>query len=46
VLTTAAGTKRLEGNLRDAYIQAARGIHSEYERNRALAAVGFKQASL
>ena len=46
VLGVAAASKHLEGNLRDASIQAARGIRSEYERNQALAAVGYKQASL
>jgi hypothetical protein len=35
----------LEGQLRETYIKAAESIHSEYERNRALAGV-VKRATL
>jgi hypothetical protein len=34
-----------EGQLREAYIRIANGIQSEYERKRALAAVGYRTAS-
>jgi beta-lactamase regulating signal transducer with metallopeptidase domain len=34
-----------EGQLREAYIRIANGIQSEYERKRALAAIGYRMAS-
>ena len=38
-------TYKPEGQLRDAYIRIANGIQSEYERKRALAAIGYRTAS-
>jgi hypothetical protein len=43
---TAIAQYRPEGAQRDAYIRAANKIGSEYERKRALAAIGYKPAAL
>jgi hypothetical protein len=45
VLQTVAASYQLDGTLRESYIKAANAINSEYERNRALAAV-VKRATL
>jgi hypothetical protein len=45
VLQTVANHYALTGTLREIYIKAANSISSEYERNRALAAV-VKRATL
>jgi hypothetical protein len=45
ILLTVASRYSLSGALRDSYIKTAESIKSEYERNRALAAV-VKRATL
>jgi hypothetical protein len=45
VLLAVARSYTLEGALRESYIKAANSINSEFERNRALAAV-VKRATL
>ena len=45
VLSTVAHSYPLDGALRESYIKAANSIQSEFERNRALAAV-VKRATL